>query len=267
MVCFFLINLWTCDWVNGSPEEKLYYAMEMNGQVFGYVELSIVKTNKKGRTLLQLKETVENRLSALGVAVDTQGWSEYRIDPETGRFSFFEQVIDSGSLKSRITASIEGNAARINLQPGGGEKMVSLPAGARVENPYYFPQLLKNPGQDKPGPTAYQVLDVLDRKIHKVTVTKKGLEPLQLAGRTYRAIILESLDHDLGFKFRQWINADNGYLLKSQGPRSTQWLADQSIKDKVQRVNIDKIIGISFFCCAGLMSIHGTDFASPHRGE
>ena len=117
--------------------------------------------------------------------------------------------------------------------------MVSLPAGARVENPYYFPQLLKNPGQDKPGPTDYQVLDVLDRKIHKVTVTKKGPEPLQLAGKTYRAIILESLDHDLGFRFRQWINADNGYLLKSQGPRSTQWLADQSIKDKVQRVNID----------------------------
>ena len=50
MVCFFLINLWTCDRVNGSAEEKLYYAMEMNGQVFGYVELSIVKTNEKGRT-------------------------------------------------------------------------------------------------------------------------------------------------------------------------------------------------------------------------
>jgi transglutaminase-like putative cysteine protease len=239
IVCFFLGSLFACDRVYGSPEEKIYYAMEMNGQVFGYVELSILNIREKGKPLIQLKETVENRISALGVAIDTQGWSEYRIDPETGRFSFSEQVIDSGSLKFHITASIEGNAARINLQPGGGEKVVSLPAGVLLENPYYFPHLLKNPGRDNLGPAVYQVLDVLDRKIHKVTVTKKGPEPVQLAGKTYRAIILESLDHDIGMKFRQSVNADNGYLLKSEGPRSTQWLADQSIKDKLQRVNID----------------------------
>ncbi len=238
-VCFLLGSLLARGRAYGSSEEKIYYALEMNGQVFGYVELSISKIREKGKPLIQLKETVENRISALGVTVDTQGWSEYRVDPETGRFSFSEQVTDSGSLKFHISASIEGNAARINLQPGGGEKVVSLPAGVLLENPYFFPHLLKNPGQDNPGPSAYQVLDVLDRKIHKVTVTKKGPESFQLSGKTYRAIILESLDHDVGFKFRQWVNADTGYLLKSEGPRSTQWLADESIKDKLQRVLID----------------------------
>jgi hypothetical protein len=236
---FFLASLLTCDRVFGNPEEKICYAMEMNGQVFGYVELSILKTTEKGKPMIQLKESVKNRLSALGVAIDTQGWSEYRIDPETGRFSFSEQVIDSGSLKFHITASIEGNTARINLQPGGGEKAVFLPKGVLLENSYYFPHLLRDPGKANPGPRVYQVLDVLDRNIHKVTVTRKGPEPVRLAGKTYRAIIIESLDHDIGLKFRQWINIDNGYLLKSEGPRSTQWLADQSIKDKLQTVNID----------------------------
>jgi transglutaminase-like putative cysteine protease len=237
--CLFLINLLACDRADGSPEEKLYYAMEMNGQVFGYVELSILKTTEKGRPLLQLKETVENRVSALGAAVDTQGWSEYRVDPGTGRFSYSEQVIDSGSLKFHITASIEGNTARINLEPGGREKVVFLPVGALVENPYYFPRLLDGPGQESAGPRDYQVLDVLDRRLHKVTVTMKGPETLQLAGKAYRAIVLESLDHNIGFRFRQWVDADNGYLLKSEGPRSTQWLADRSIKGKFQRANID----------------------------
>ena len=239
MVCFFWGSLFACDRAYGSPEGKIYYAMEMNGQVFGYVELSILNIREKGKPLIQLKETVENRISALGVAIDTQGWSEYRIEPETGRFSFSEQVIDSGTLKFHITASIEGNAARIDLQPGGAEKSVSLPEGVLLENPYYFPNLLKDSGKGNPEARLYQALDVLDRRIHKVTVTRKGPEPLQLAGKTYRAIILESSDHDIGFKFRQWVNADNGYLLKSEGPRSTQWLADQSIKGKLQRVNID----------------------------
>ncbi len=239
ILCLFLGSLFAFKGAYGSPEEKIYYALEMNGQVFGYVELSILNLREKGKPLIQLKETVENRISALGVAIDTQGWSEYRVDPETGHFSFSEQVIDSGSLKFHITASIEGNAARINLQPGGREKVVSLPAGVLLENPYYFPHLLKDSGKGNPEPRLYQALDVLDRNIHKVTVTRKGPELVQIAGKTYRAIILESLDHDIGFKFRQWVNADTGYLLKSEGPRSTQLLADQSIKDKLQRVNID----------------------------
>ena len=239
ILCLFLGSILAFKDAYGSPEEKMYYAMEMNGQVYGYVELSISMIKEKGKPLLQLKETVENRISALGVTVDTQGWSETRIDPETGRFSFSEQVIDSGSLKFHITASIEGNTARINLQPGGGEKVVPLPKGVLLENQYYFPHLLKGSDKDNLKPTFYQVLDVLDRNIHRVTVTRKGPEPVQIGGKTYRAIILESLDHDIGFKFRQWVNADNGYLLKSEGPRTTQWLADPSIKDKIQRVNID----------------------------
>jgi transglutaminase-like putative cysteine protease len=238
MACF-LLGFLAFGRAYAGPQEKIYYAMEMNGQIFGYTELTISKIEAKGGSLIELKENEENRNSALGVAIDTQGWAVYRIDPVTGRFSFFEQVIDSGSLKFHITASIEGNMARITLQPGGGEKAVTLPEGALLENPYYFPHLLKNSGRDELGPRDYQVLDVLDRKIHKVTVTKKGPESMKLAGKTYRAIILESLDHDIGFKFRQWVNADNGYLLKAEGPRSTQWLADQSIKDKLQRVNID----------------------------
>jgi transglutaminase-like putative cysteine protease len=237
--CFFLGSHFTCGHAYGNPEEKIYYALEMNGQVYGYVELTISNIKEKGKALIQLMENVENRISALGVAVNTQGWSECRTDPETGRFSFFEQVIDTGSLKFHLTAFIEGNAARINLQPGGGEKVVPLPEAVLLENQYYFPHLLKDSGKGTPAARLYQSLDVLDRNIHKVTVTRKGPEPLQLAGKTYRAIILESLDHDIGVKFRQWVNADNGYLLKSEGPRSTQWLADRSIKDKLQRVNID----------------------------
>jgi transglutaminase-like putative cysteine protease len=211
----------------------------MNGQVFGYTELSISNIKEKGRALIQFKEIAESRSSALGVPVDTRGWSEYRIDPGTGRFLFFEQESDSGSLKLHITASIEGDTARINLQPGGAEKAVSLPKGVLIENPYYFPSILNNSGEESLGPREYQALDVLDRNIHKVTVTRKGPESVQVAGRTYRAVILESLDRNIGLKSRQWINAENGYLLKAEGLRSTLRLADESIKGKLQRANID----------------------------
>jgi len=238
-VCLILGSILASDCAPAGSQEKLHYALEMNGQVFGYVELSIVKADEGGQPQIRLREAVENRYSALGVPVDTEGWSEYRIDPATGRLLFSEQIVDSGSLKLRITAAIEGNTARINLQPGGGEKVIDLPEEVLFENQYYFPRLLDHPGPADPSPKVYQALDLLDRNIHTVRVTRKGPESVEIGGKIYRAILVEALDLDLGLKIRQWINTDNGYLLKSEGPRSTQWLSDRSMKSRVQRVNID----------------------------
>ncbi len=224
---------------SSESQEKLHYALEMNGQVFGYVDLSIDETGDAGEPLIRLRETVENRYTALGIPVDTAGWSEYRLDPATGRLSYMEMVSESGGLKLRLTASIEGDVARIDLQPGGGEKTVLLPKDVLFENQYYFPKLSEDPVQDDPAPKVAQALDLLDRNIHSVRVTKKGPESVEIGGKAYRAIIVESVDLDLGLKIRQWINADDGYLLKSEGPRSVQWITDRSMKKRLQRVNID----------------------------
>jgi transglutaminase-like putative cysteine protease len=238
-LCFVLgmIVIGAC--TSPGSREKLHYALEMNGQVFGYVELSIEKSGEAGEPLIQMRETAGNRYTALGVPVDTAGWSEYRADPATGRLSFMDMVSESGGLKLRLTASIEGNEARIDLQPGGGEKVVPLPDEVLVENQYYFPRLLEDDGPIDPAPKVVRALDLLDRNIHSVRVTTTGPETVEIGGKTFRAIIVESLDLDLGLKIRQWINADDGYLLKSEGPRSVQWIADRSMKNGLQRVDID----------------------------
>jgi len=238
-ICIVLGMILIGDCSSQGSGEKLHYALEMNGQVFGYVELNIVKSGEAGEPLIQLRETVGNRYSALGVPVDTAGWSEHRVDPATGRLSFMDMVSESGGLKFRVSASIEGNVARIDLQPGGREKVVPLPDEVLVENQYYFPGLLENPGGDDPAPKVYQALDLLDRNIHRVRVTQKGPETVEIGRNTYRAIIVDSVDLDLGLKIRQWINADDGYLLKSEGPRSVQWITDRSMKHRLQRANID----------------------------
>jgi transglutaminase-like putative cysteine protease len=222
-----------------GPQDTLHYALEMNGQVFGYVDLRVEKSGEAGEPLIHLRETVGNCYRALGIPVDTTGRSEYRVDPATGRPSFIEMVSDSGGLELRVTASIEGGAARIDLQPGGGEKTVPLPEDVLLESLYYFPRLIEDAGRIDPAPKMVRALDLLDRNIHSVRVTTTGPEPVEIGGKTYRAIILESLDLDLGLKIRQWINADDGYLLKSEGPRSVQWIAARSMKGRLQRVDID----------------------------
>ncbi|MBN2265184.1 MAG: hypothetical protein JW775_05145, partial [Candidatus Aminicenantes bacterium] len=235
--CLALVIVLAGGCASQESQNKIHYALEMNGQVFGYVELSVANIEDGERSLIQLKEAVANRYTALGVPVDTEGWSEQRVDPETGRLVFIEQAIGSSGLEVHITASIDGNEARIDLQPGGREKAVPLPDGVLIENQYYFP--LEKAGRIAPGPKVHRALDLLDRNIHNVRVTKRGPESVEIGGKEYQAIVVDFFDLDIGLKIRQWIDAENGYLLKSEGPRSVQRIADRSMKNRLQRVDID----------------------------
>lgn len=170
----FLGTLFPYGYSGRNSEEKIYYAIEKNGQICGYCEVEIMNIKENGMPVIRLRESVQILSSALGKPINTKGRSEYRIDPETGQFISHEYDLDSESLKLHISASIEGKTARIILQPGGGEKAVLLPAKVLLENPYYFPNLLKDSGENSLGPKRYQILDEFDRNIHEVTVTKKG---------------------------------------------------------------------------------------------
>lgn len=237
-VCLLLGGLAACS----SSGEKLTYALETNGGIYGYSEASILQIEDNGESVIQLREKVKSTSSLLGAHIDTKIQSEYRIDPETGQFISHEFDLDQGSIKMRISATIEENTARITHSPGWGEKEIVLPTDVVLANSIFFPHLLKDFGEKSLDRKRYKYLDVLDRNIHEVTYTKRGTEQFKLAGNIFNAIVLDSLNHEVGAKIRFWINAENGYLLKAEGPTSTLSLADKTVKLKIRRVNIDDLI-------------------------
>jgi transglutaminase-like putative cysteine protease len=240
-LCFLLyLALSALAGCEGSAEnERLYYALTMDGKNFGYQEAVLSRAETGGRVTTVLKVEGRSLLSALGAEFDTEGHSEYRLGPDALKLVSGEEIVDQGSFKLHITAVVNGDTARIAIDPGGAEKEVALGPDVIFENPVTFPHLLRDFGAGGMDANSYRTLDLLDRKVRDVSYVKKGTEQLELAGRTYPAIILDSLVPETGFKMRLWIDAESGFLLKAEGPRSVLTRAGKSVTRKTVRANLD----------------------------
>jgi transglutaminase-like putative cysteine protease len=219
--------------------ERLHFSLAMGGRVFGYYEVTISRVEDRGRTLVLVKESGRGLSSALGAEIDTKTEAEYRLDPETWRLVACQTIVDQGTFTLRISASVEGEEARIKVEPGGAEKAVKTGPEVVFENPVYFPHLRRDFGEGGAETKSYRVLDLLDRRVRETTYTKKGVEPVELAGQTFRAIVLDCFVPETGLKLRLWVDEERGRLLRMDTPRVVMALAEKSAASGLVRASLD----------------------------
>jgi hypothetical protein len=224
------------------PTETLTYAIESDGKVYGYRDIEVSRVEEADKSVLLIQESGRSMASALGAEVDSQFRSEYRIDPESWKLVAAEERVDQGSVKLQISAEADGDAVRISIEPGQGNKRVALEPDALFENPVYFPHLIRDFGQVMLQEKRYDVLDLLDRKVYQVVYSLIGTEDLDVEGKKSTAAVFDSLYMDLGLKYRLWIDPESGRLLKLVTPRGVVSLAGKSVKRRLGRANLDKYI-------------------------
>jgi hypothetical protein len=219
--------------------ERLHFSLAMGGHIFGYSDVTISRVEDRGRTLVLVKESGRGLSSALGTEIDTKTEAEYRLDRETWRLVACETTVDQGTFTLRISASVEGEEARIKIEPGGAEKAVKMGPEVVFENPVYFPHLRRDFGEFGAETKSYRVLDLLDRKVRETTYTKKSVEPVELAGQTSRAIVLDCFVPETGLKLRLWVDEERGRLLRMDTPRVVVALAEKSAASGLVRASLD----------------------------
>jgi transglutaminase-like putative cysteine protease len=138
-----------------------------------------------------------------------------------------------------IQITINGDSAQIISMPADIKKEVVLPPDVILGNSIWMPYLLKDFGEQKLETKRYKELNVIDGEIQETTVTKKGIEILNAAGKEYRALVLDTLNHKIGLKATFWIDTESGCLLKVKLPTRTATLADRSVRSKIKRVSVD----------------------------
>jgi len=236
-----IILLWGSSAACSSSAEakKLYYAMEKDGEVFGYIETNIIHIEKNGKPLIQLKETIKTMSSLMGAQINNVIKSETLVDPEKKRLISQEFMLDQGSTQLNISTIIEGNKARITQNMGGGEKEINLPPDAILIDYYLYHKLWEDFAKSGLDKKQYKILDLFDREIHLHTFTKTKEEKIELAGNIYNSIAFDVLNHEIGAKQHLWIDAENGFLLKQEILNSTVLLSDKSVKYKLKRASLD----------------------------
>jgi transglutaminase-like putative cysteine protease len=222
-----------------SDTERLHYSLTLDGQTFGYSDITISRVEENGRTVMLIKESGRGLSSALGADIETKTDGSYRLDPETWALVACENTVDQGTFKLRVSASVEGDKARISVDPGGAEKAIGIGPDVVFENPVYFPHLRRDFVAGGAEKKTYQVLDLLDRTVRETIYTKKGVEPVEFAGRTFRALVLDGFVPEVGLKLRLWVDEETGRLLGMDTPRVVMALAAKSAAGGLARANLD----------------------------
>jgi hypothetical protein len=82
--------------------------------------------------------------------------------------------------------------------------------------------------------------EVREAEVQKSTYTKAGIEPLQLAGEDFNAVILDRLNNKTGLKTRMWLDMATAYLLKTTAAGNrVSYRADPSVVHRIRMANID----------------------------
>ena len=222
--------------------EKVFHAIEMKGVLCGYSEVDVSTVVKDGKEMTLEQSKVFMMLSALGMKFNTEVNSRAYMDPSTGRATDVKVDIEQGQVKLGIKVVVENNIAHYTPMMGGKPKDIKLSPDVMLGDDQLFRQLVKDftGGREK---KTYKIFEVMEGEIQESTFTKAGAEKLELAGKTYDAIILDHLNQKTGIKIKWWVDTQTSHMLKANLPNGRSiYLADHSVIDKIKIADMDQAI-------------------------
>jgi transglutaminase-like putative cysteine protease len=236
-LCLFLLTVAAT--AGQAPTGTFYSAIEKDGVICGYAKSDLSRGLVDGRQAITAVAYIEFKVSALGADIETIIKTTSHIDEKTGDYFFTQFDIDQKTIQFGITITIDGDTAVYSSRPGDKVKKIALPSDILLENSEFMPRLIKDFMEDGLTEKNYKVLDGMDAAIHEITCTKMGVEELELAGTKYNALHIKRLDLNSGLKTENYLNIENGVILKTVLPGRTVYLADESVIAKVERVSVD----------------------------
>jgi transglutaminase-like putative cysteine protease len=224
-----------------EADERLYFAIETDGVVWGYSEIELSTLERDGRELILLEQYAFTKASALGSEFDSEVELTYHIDPETWQFTYHSSDVHQGQMDLWSRVFIGGNRARFvsNLSD---TTVVVLPQGVILENTLINPHLVRDFVESDLSEKTYDILEVREWAVQKTTYTRVGIDSLELAGTRYRALILDGMKEQTGIKYRVWIDTATGYTLKTRISNRMIYRSDPSVKKRVTTATFDEQI-------------------------
>jgi len=225
----------------GEATEEHYYAIELNGTLGGYAHVQSSPAEFNGKPTILVEQRMFMMLSALGSEFNTEILLTFHLDPATRQYVYYDADIEQGRTKLGWTARIEGDMARVTSILEAGEKTVALPPDVILADTLYAPYLKKDFIENGAESKTYEVFEARDAEVQQVTYTLVGNEAVELAGRSFDAVMLDGLNLKTGVKSRMWIDRDTAQILKGDLPNNrTFYLTDAAVVKKIELVNLDE---------------------------
>ncbi len=245
----FVSVLWLCPCAIGAEKEmradteKIYYAIEIGGTVCGYAETTVRPMMDDGKNMLLMEESIFLMLSLLGSEVNAEIQFKYHVDPVSGQFYYHEGDIKQGPLAIGTKVVVEGDTARHSSTMAQETKVIPLTPDVILPNPLYSQYLIRDFVEKGLEEKTYEILEVREGEIQKITCTKVGTEEIELAGERYSTVILDALNLKTGVKTKTWYEIESGKVLKVELPNDrTVYVTDPSVVKNIKLAKLDDAV-------------------------
>jgi len=223
-----------------APErETLYYGIEIDDVVCGYVTMQVTPIQEDGKESLLVEQKLFAMLSALGSQFNSEGTIVFHVDPARLRYSYHSSTIDQGEQHIHTEVRVHGNTVHFTSSLGGVDRTVEIGPDVILDSPYGSPHLVRDfVGTDTEEKT-YRTFDLRDGEVHENTVTRVGAETLELAGAAIDTVILDQVDRQTGLKMRLWIDPETGRAAQLTLAGRRIFLADARVVKEVRVGKLD----------------------------
>lgn len=221
--------------------ESSIYAVEIGGMLCGYSESTYTAIEKDGKELLSVNMEALVKQRALGANVELVIKNKALIDRRTELPVFVEQRFKT-TAEIYSSVKFSNGVAHFSSIEGGETREIQLPEDVVLENTLSYPHLKKDFIQGNEEKKEYRVFDNQRGEITTKIYTKIGEEELELAGTTYHTVILEELNNNTAIRTKLWLDKENSYPLKIDVSTRVIYLADKSVKKRIQVANVDNLL-------------------------
>jgi len=176
-------------------EDKVYYAIEIKGVLCGYTETSETNIQKGGVKYLHQDLDMFIMLSLFG----SEFYTKMKVT----------SLINQGTINRKFEVRIENGNAVISSALTGEPKTIKLPPGVLFGSEEVYSRLKKEFVENGITEINLDILEAIESEIQNSTFKKLGEENIELAGKSFKTIIIEQQNNKTGVKIKYWLDEFN----------------------------------------------------------
>ena len=226
-----------------SAQERIYYAVEIDGVLCGYATTDFGSAEYLGNNMKEVRDSVHLYLKVLGQDMEATIASRYVLDPATDMVllnnSYY--IYSDGNMLSSTT-QIFGDYAIYTNSSTGTTDTVSLTGGVIFDHPVSSSFLIDDFVKAKAEKKSYRVFDYMRGEVSDQDYILNGEEQLVLSGREYNTLIFDVYNHRYGTSTRMWIDRTNGETIQFDVLNRHIYRSDASAVKLINTVDMDNSI-------------------------
>ncbi|MBD3257845.1 hypothetical protein GF377_05380, partial [candidate division GN15 bacterium] len=221
---------------------EYWYAMEQDGTVCGYAHVVVRSTEYEGREALQVLDSMWMKIKAMGKSIEGTYVFTFAIDPDTRQYMHHTSKIDQAGMHLGGVTTVRGDSVIMVSDTEPDTTVAVVPEGTLFQNTRFHRPLLDFFVNDTLTDIECPVFSEIDGEAQTCRFTSKGMSEIELAGTTYEALEVHSINKVNGIGATMWIDSKTGLLLKTHHPMRRSYLTDAGVVDRIQEAGHDKHI-------------------------